>query len=717
MRSKLVLYHYKIKDVFIHNFWLKLVVLFNEARTSTLFYSVMDCVVCKEPYDEEARCPRSLPCGHSVCTLCITILFTEKPKCCPQCRQTFSAASVQKLPKNFSVLHILTEGQPQRNVHAPGTMCETHNEEYVCMDLTCNMLVCMECITFSGAHVNHKYVKLKEVSDCNRVALTDKHTIWAARVTELRNAERVVHLHITALELNERISVKNIDKFIDDTIVQIRAHGDKLFTHLAMTYNSRRTLLSDQKNAIKTAASALSYACHTAHKCMRTDLDVILNHANVTEQGDKAHEMEVVLAPVANANIILKFTKHPMGAPFILQKDLSAMTVNTLILESDGLFGGLEGLRDIAGMDEKLIEPMVNTMVKTMSCQLLDENLQKYYCAMLAEIAEHASYSIIHAGGINAVCNAMHHHLLCADVQEYGCFALQNLSELSTASDQCIHAVFHAMTTHANSTPVQQHACAALANIYSVRQIPHNMQCIVVTTMDNHNKSADVQKYGCRIFLNMVRLYNKENEMDKPQSEKFVLAAGCVRVVIASIRRHISDGILALDALASKMAADIMSEFVSSDGVSTMIDTFTTQHLASHINSMDEENWIPTMRVLKYMANYINLQNNNRYVVACMREFSTNISIQENGCAVIASIIVKWKYAKADAEFDDVVTKAMATYPSNIIIMQHGTIITNLIHVRKMRSRVSESEHSESEESEGSMRSTSGPLRASSSEE
>lgn len=68
---------------------------------------VLACGVCIEQYGEsDDRRPRSLQCGHTLCTSCVRAVGGK----CPHCRCVFSAAAC---PVNFSLLDVLTASHRQ----------------------------------------------------------------------------------------------------------------------------------------------------------------------------------------------------------------------------------------------------------------------------------------------------------------------------------------------------------------------------------------------------------------------------------------------------------------------------------------------------------------------------------------------------------------------------------------------------------------------------
>lgn len=67
-------------------------------------YNPMECGVCQEVFDDEARTPRNLPCSHHLCSLCVSSLIRRNDRKCPFCRKPFVALSPEDLMKNNGLL-------------------------------------------------------------------------------------------------------------------------------------------------------------------------------------------------------------------------------------------------------------------------------------------------------------------------------------------------------------------------------------------------------------------------------------------------------------------------------------------------------------------------------------------------------------------------------------------------------------------------------------
>lgn len=64
----------------------------------------MECSVCLEPYDDTARRPKSLPCGHTVCQLCV-----QDPNFKKKCPVDRKVSKIALLSKNVELWYIIAE--------------------------------------------------------------------------------------------------------------------------------------------------------------------------------------------------------------------------------------------------------------------------------------------------------------------------------------------------------------------------------------------------------------------------------------------------------------------------------------------------------------------------------------------------------------------------------------------------------------------------------
>lgn len=65
-----------------------------------------ECMVCFTEYNDNRR-PRSLPCGHTMCSKCLEQTIRDEVKMCPKCRTHYLADNLTDIPVNFSLETIL----------------------------------------------------------------------------------------------------------------------------------------------------------------------------------------------------------------------------------------------------------------------------------------------------------------------------------------------------------------------------------------------------------------------------------------------------------------------------------------------------------------------------------------------------------------------------------------------------------------------------------
>lgn len=66
----------------------------------------LGCKVCYETYTETTR-PRSLPCGHTLCTSCLHEISEISSLRCPICK-TFHVVSIENIPVNYELEEVLS---------------------------------------------------------------------------------------------------------------------------------------------------------------------------------------------------------------------------------------------------------------------------------------------------------------------------------------------------------------------------------------------------------------------------------------------------------------------------------------------------------------------------------------------------------------------------------------------------------------------------------
>lgn len=64
--------------------------------------------MCNSGFNEDSRCPRSLPCSHNLCTECIDYLITKNNRHCPFCGHEFKSTSSADFMINRALLECIS---------------------------------------------------------------------------------------------------------------------------------------------------------------------------------------------------------------------------------------------------------------------------------------------------------------------------------------------------------------------------------------------------------------------------------------------------------------------------------------------------------------------------------------------------------------------------------------------------------------------------------
>ena len=132
-----------------------------------------ECSICLEGYNDQSKCPRILPCGHSFCQICLERLLRRNSIHCPTCRKTVGVPTgVAGMPRNFALLEIVNETPNEHagNIgHPLGSYeCEAcdekHPSTFCCLDCRENMCkTAAQFHTRSKASRDHRVFSLEEL--------------------------------------------------------------------------------------------------------------------------------------------------------------------------------------------------------------------------------------------------------------------------------------------------------------------------------------------------------------------------------------------------------------------------------------------------------------------------------------------------------------------------------------------------------------------------
>lgn len=79
-----------------------------------------DCPVCFTGFDDTVHRPRTLPCGHTVCTLCVDLLKIQNRVACPECRASHAVPYGGHFPVCYTVEALIRRMRDAETPEAAG---------------------------------------------------------------------------------------------------------------------------------------------------------------------------------------------------------------------------------------------------------------------------------------------------------------------------------------------------------------------------------------------------------------------------------------------------------------------------------------------------------------------------------------------------------------------------------------------------------------------
>ena len=72
--------------------------------------SRLECGVCYTKYNENDRKPKSLPCGHTFCNICVEKMYKSGEGIrCPLDQKRFRVEDISKIPINYAFLEMIQD--------------------------------------------------------------------------------------------------------------------------------------------------------------------------------------------------------------------------------------------------------------------------------------------------------------------------------------------------------------------------------------------------------------------------------------------------------------------------------------------------------------------------------------------------------------------------------------------------------------------------------
>lgn len=181
-----------------------------------------ECIVCFSEYDEKEHRPRSLACGHTLCTECVEKGIREVNKACPKCRKAYSASNVNDVPINFTlegVMKLLKIFKSAKGSDVPE--CAEHQ---LPVSNRCTMhkcWVCQSCLNEDHPLATCKIITVSEELNAKKTTQIDKAKPLLNKLEETcknledcnKLCEKQMEENTEEIERNENI-VKNLQEEI-----------------------------------------------------------------------------------------------------------------------------------------------------------------------------------------------------------------------------------------------------------------------------------------------------------------------------------------------------------------------------------------------------------------------------------------------------------------------------------------------------------------------
>ena len=282
----------------------------------------------------KGRRPRSLPCGHTFCEVCLAKIVDERRLTCPTCR-SLCTLPVSDLPINYVAEDLAQSHQEKQRKSQP---CSSHPSEIVRFFCnTCSTGLCAECIVDHSGHLFVKYeesvVVLRNKAAYLKVQLDGSSARVSCYRQELESALQALHSKsqaelmkveacfralLGALEARQ-VSVK------EEYIRTVQAEREKLLTESIRLQTLKSVLQSEQDKLTQTSSLLLSDINHRS-----SNLSTLLS-----DQLDRLHDFYQPLREEPGLKI---------SVPEFL---LFARQSKEMVMGMGALMGGLHGEGEI----------------------------------------------------------------------------------------------------------------------------------------------------------------------------------------------------------------------------------------------------------------------------------------------------------------------------------------------------------------------------------
>lgn len=204
------------------------------------------CVVCLDVYDQ----PRTLPCLHSFCTLCLENLPQKKEGyryviVCPICRTKVDVPNdgVRCFPNAFHINNLIEVYQKLTKVKGKSTLCENCNEGNATGHCAqCRQFLCNDCIT---THKKWTMFSQHVIKSLEEMAHTSVDTMITAKKSEKLEVQSCKK-HNKPLE----IYCETCDEVICSNCT-VKLHKDHEYDLISDTYEKQQQIIESHLKPVE----------------------------------------------------------------------------------------------------------------------------------------------------------------------------------------------------------------------------------------------------------------------------------------------------------------------------------------------------------------------------------------------------------------------------------------------------------------------------------
>ncbi|CAL4175662.1 unnamed protein product, partial [Meganyctiphanes norvegica] len=192
-----------------------------------------ECQICFNIYNSENRRPRTLPCGHIYCHVCLTKEIRNGKQLCPTCRMRHNAKRVQDFPVCILVERLVENITKTLNVganaRAPETNdeeddysegpCSTHKKSFVYFYCdTHSLKICKECTIIDHPVNKCKIVSFKEEVERRKTESIQQTCSTITDVNDTISALDKIVMEKDDMISKREVTVKQLEKSIEEAI-------------------------------------------------------------------------------------------------------------------------------------------------------------------------------------------------------------------------------------------------------------------------------------------------------------------------------------------------------------------------------------------------------------------------------------------------------------------------------------------------------------------